>query len=75
MSQIFDSNFVDAIRSQLETLGQGEYLPRKKICEKLGLESFHDQTLSVMYRMGLFPGFEAVTSRGFRRLKKESTAS
>jgi len=64
---VFNPEFVQAVRDQLNTLQPGFYLTREQVCNALGVPKAFSNAISILFEAGEFPEFETVRSRGIRK--------
>lgn len=67
--QVFNPEFVQAVKAELETLKDGFYMTREMLCVAVGVPKEYANAISMITLDPEFSEFEAVKSRGYRRKK------
>lgn len=70
--QVFNQEFVDAVKSKLETIQPGFYMTREQVCLAVGISGTYANAISILMAGPEFADFESVKSRGIRRKKVET---
>jgi len=73
--KVFTDEFVNAVKGKLETLPDGDYLTREKLCIAINVPAVYANAISMLMAQPEFSGFEAVKSRGIRRKKIQPIAA
>lgn len=68
--QVFNPEFIAAVKTKLETLQPLQYMTREQLCVSLGVGSAYTNAISIIMSDPEFADFESVKSRGIRRKKQ-----
>jgi len=75
--QVFNPEFVAAVKAKLETLNpldQKAYFTREQVCLAVGVPAMFANVISIILADEEFSGFESVKSRGIRWKKASAEA-
>lgn len=71
---VFNQEFVTAIKAKLDSLEPLAYLTREQICAAIGVDKTYVNAVSIVMQEPQFADYEAVKSRGIRRKKISAAA-
>ena len=67
--KVFTDEFVQAVKTKLDTLEPLQYLTREQLCLALNVSPEYMSAISIVMKDEQFSEFESVKSRGIRRKK------
>jgi hypothetical protein len=69
--QVFNQEFVDAVKVQLAKVQPGFYITREQVCLAVEVSGAYANAISILMAGPEFAGYESVKSRGIRPKKIE----